>query len=576
MILARALAAAMLLAVPCLAATPQQVLVVVNDSSAISQAIGAYYVSLRSIPAVNVCHLPAGTPTTETITRAQYNAQFRDVIASYLTVAQPQLQTQCRYIVLTKDVPIRVAGTNNASVDSELTLLLTGLLPDNGLLNWTNNPYFNKAQSFSSFTGGFPRFLVCRLDGYEDNVDAGTGVPGDIKGLIDRAQSPATSGTFLLDKDPSKTGGYQVGNDWIDTANSLLTQLGQSPILDATSQFQKNVNGLIGYASWGSNDSFTAGPPYYGEVPAGSGDHYPGTFLSGAIVTDYVSTNGRTFLKSGQTYGQSLIADLIHLGASGCAGYVDEPFLQACARPSILFPRYLNGHCAADAYYMAIPYLSWQNVVVVDPLMQSGIVAYFPPTISAVYPDRGPQSGGNALLVSGLNLGAPGDAVAATIGGQSVPASFASPNVVGFNAPPHGPGPVDVSITVAGGTATRVNGYLYLPALTLTGSSSIGQTANLDVDGEFGQSYVLFLGSGTANLNAPPYGVLLLDPAALFVPLLTSNFGTFQNGQTVPLPIPSDNALIGLTARFQAIVGNLVPLDPENRFTNRIDLTIAP
>ncbi|MBL8767630.1 MAG: TIGR03790 family protein [Planctomycetes bacterium] len=557
-------------------ATPAQVLVVVNDASPISQAVGAYYAQVRAIPAINVFHLPPTSPTTELITRTQYNAQIRDPIKTYLSVTQPQLQTQIKYIVLTKGVPIRVTGTNEASVDSELTMLFSPIVGDNGQQSWYVNPYFNKKQSFASFTGNGPRYLVCRLDGYEDNVDAATGVPGDITGLIDRAQNPASAGVFLLDQDPSKGGGYQVGNDWMANANTQLTTLGQSIVFDQTNTFRSNVGPMLGYASWGSNDAFTAGAPYYGQIPAGTGPLYPGTFANGAIVTDYVSTNGRTFLKSGQVYGQSLIADLIHLGACGAAGFVAEPFLQACVHPDILFSRYLNGYDAAEAYYMAVPYLSWMNLVVVDPLMKSAIVAQFPPTITQVFPDRGDQAGGGSTFISGTYLGAAGDAVSVTIGGVPASAAFFGPDILQATVPPLPPGPHDVVVTVANGTATKVAAFLALPALKLGGSASIGQTANLDLNGDYADGYLVFLGAGTASLPAPPHGTFLLDPNTLLVPFVSGAFGAFQDRLTLPLPLPPDANLIGLSAHFQGVFGDLVAGSSATQLTNRVTLTIAP
>lgn len=558
------------------AATPSQVLVVVNDSHPVSVAIGNYYAGLRNIPAVNVFHLPVGTPTGETISRTDYNTKFRDVIKTYLSVTQPQLQTQIKYIVLTKYVPIRVSGTNNASLDSELTLLFSPSLPDNGQPQWLTNGYFNKNQPFASYTGTNPKYLVARLDGYDDNIDLATGIPGDIKALIDRAQNPATSGTFVLDKDPTKGGGYLVGNTWMETAATTLQSWGQNVVLDANTQFLFNQPNIIGYASWGSNDGFTAGPPYYGEVPVGSGNVYPGNWLNGAIVTDYVSTNGRTFLKAGQSYGQSLIADLIHLGASGAAGYVDEPFLQACVHPDILFARYLTGFDAIEAYYMAMPYLSWQNVVVVDPLMRSGIQVILPPSIASVFPDRGSHEGGTTVFLSGQNMGNVGDTVSVSFGGVLSPsATFLGNNSVSAVVPAHDPGKVDITITVANGSGTKTNAFLYLPGLQLSGSSSIGQNASLEIDGFIGDKWLLFLGSSPATIPAPPYGTLLLDPSQFFVSLLSGAFPTFQDRSTLTLPIPADSNLIGITAHLQAVVGDLTG-SANNYFTNRQSLTIAP
>jgi tetratricopeptide (TPR) repeat protein len=47
---------------------------------------------------------------------------------------------------------------------------------------------------------------------------------------------------------------------------------------------------------------------------------------------------------------------------------VAEPFLDATVRPNILFPAYLSGFNLAEAFYLAMPFVSWQTVVVGDPL----------------------------------------------------------------------------------------------------------------------------------------------------------------------------------------------------------------
>jgi hypothetical protein len=68
-------------------------------------------------------------------------------------------------------------------------------------------------------------------------------------------------------------------------------------------------------------------------------------------------------------YGQSLVADLIHMGVAGAAGHVDEPLLSGVARPMLLAD-YARGAPAIEAFYRNVPYLSWMNVYVGDPLMQ--------------------------------------------------------------------------------------------------------------------------------------------------------------------------------------------------------------
>ncbi len=65
---------------------------------------------------------------------------------------------------------------------------------------------------------------------------------------------------------------------------------------------------------------------------------------------------------------QGLVADLIHEGATGASGNAYEPFLNACARPDYLLPAYNQGRNLAESYYLSLIYLSWQSVIVGDPL----------------------------------------------------------------------------------------------------------------------------------------------------------------------------------------------------------------
>jgi Tfp pilus assembly protein PilF len=96
----------------------------------------------------------------------------------------------------------------------------------------------------------------------------------------------------------------------------------------------------------------------------------------------FVSSDGRTFNEpptvwkpSGPGGGpifagsfQSLAGDLIRDGITGVAAHVDEPFLDATIRPQVLFPAYVAGFNLAESFYLAMPFLSWQTVIIGDPL----------------------------------------------------------------------------------------------------------------------------------------------------------------------------------------------------------------
>jgi uncharacterized protein (TIGR03790 family) len=104
-------------------------------------------------------------------------------------------------------------------------------------------------------------------------------------------------------------------------------------------------------------------------------------------VTEFVSTNARTLKPPPPhwnitTYSdrehwfagspQTLSADYIHEGATGASGNVYEPYLSGCVRPEYVLPAYAHGRNLAESYYLGMPFLSWQGVVLGDPLCSLG------------------------------------------------------------------------------------------------------------------------------------------------------------------------------------------------------------
>ncbi len=368
-----------------------EVLIVVNANWPPSVAIGEYYRKTRAVPESNVLALRYGPARGnfagaefETIDRAAFEASIRDPVAAFLE--SRGLKDKIRIIVLAKGLPLHVSGAAAAtsatylrdsmdkSVDAELAILFSGKEASPGVVG-TINPYFDSDQDFAAFRAAQPRaalrYLVARLDGYAKELDPKTGIPTDVKALIDRAQARGPAGTFLIDEDAAKTGALSSGNRiFLNPTAAVLRSLGREVRHDVTKAFVSNATNIAGYASWGSNDLANPGPPYYGRI---KGALFPGSFAPRAIAVDLVSTNARTFAPPRlEAYGQSLIADLVHIGVSGAAGYVAEPVLAGCARPYILFRRYVEGVPAGEAYYRSIPYLGWVNVYVGDPLMTIG------------------------------------------------------------------------------------------------------------------------------------------------------------------------------------------------------------
>jgi uncharacterized protein (TIGR03790 family) len=342
------------------AQTPDQVLVVENKQSAWSLEIGGYYMHKRAVPAANLCTID--TAPKEEITRSVYDAEVDAPIAKCL---QNGLREQILYIVLTTGVPLRVSGPGEelrsevASVDSELTLLYQRLRGAHlSLAGPIANPFFR--QRDTPFRHPlFPMYLVTRLDGY---------TMSDMKGLVDRALLARNTGTFVIDL---KAWDNTQGNEWLRNTAFLLPK--DRVITDETPKVLADISNVIAYASWGFND------------PDRKKRFLHFHWLPGAIATEFVSWDGRTFRPPPANWElgtwadkktwyanapQTLTADYIHEGASGASGQVAEPYLSYCPRPDFILPAYYSGRTLAESFYMGIPGLSWMNVVIGDPLMK--------------------------------------------------------------------------------------------------------------------------------------------------------------------------------------------------------------
>jgi uncharacterized protein (TIGR03790 family) len=344
------------------AQTGQQILLVENRNDAVSRQIGDYYRSKRGVPPKNVCTLQSGAG--EEISWDTYVAQIERPIAACLETTG--LREQVLYIVLTLGIPLKIQGAGSgmtaeySSVDSELALLYAKMKGATyGRSGPVPNPFFGKRDAPFRHPQ-FPIYLVTRLAAYDF---------AGVKAMIDRSLAARNRGKFVIDSNMPDTG----GNEWLQTAAMLLP--GDRVVLDTTAKVLYGQTDVIGYASWGSNDG-NRKRRWLGFQ-----------WLPGAIASEFVSTNARTFLRPPDNWTmttwedrqhffagspQSLSADLIQEGATGASGNAYEPFLGGNARPDYLLPAYYQGRNLAESYYLALPFLSWQGVVLGDPLCSLG------------------------------------------------------------------------------------------------------------------------------------------------------------------------------------------------------------
>jgi uncharacterized protein (TIGR03790 family) len=351
---------------PALAQSAENVAVVINDNSDASRRIGEHYAKTRGLPASNVLRIR--TITDDAIGRAEYVGTIERPLGQ--AIRRAGLQDRLLYLVLTKGVPLRILGTSGitgtvASVDSELTLLYrrlvgTPVAVDGGI----DNPYYLGAREIGAARPFSHRehdiYLVTRIDAY--TVDQAIA-------LIDRAQAPVKDGRIVLDQR-----GSGVGDQWMAEAASRLSAQGHAPrvLLENTAKPARGEKPVLGYYSWGASD------PANRVRSVGMG------FAPGAIAANLASFDARTFRQPPDNWqptgspdkaawfqgsADALVGDLIRDGVSGVSGQVEEAYAFGALRPEILFPAYLTGFNLAEAYYLATPFLSWQAVVIGDPLI---------------------------------------------------------------------------------------------------------------------------------------------------------------------------------------------------------------
>ncbi len=367
------------------AATPSEVLLVMNAESPTSEALGHDYRVMRGVQNVLRVHCvdSALSRNNETMSAADFDAQIRQPVTSYLAT-HPGIN----FIVLTKGVPIRVDGGDTGeqagfdrpqeSVDGALASLGYDQIPDARKITFNDpggfavgtawlNRYWNADEPFTH--DRFGGYVVTRLDAF---------TLSQARALIVRAQQAEAglqAGTILLDAesdfgidDPNsqpapvtvspitQESPFSTWNADMVHASYILRRRGIPVTLNTAPTFVGGKKNLLGYFSWGSNDDRFSHAAYESLV-----------FLPGAIGDTAVSTSAITMLPPGSD-GQSAIGDLIEHGITGVKGYIDEPLLQGIASPTIALDRYTRGFTLGESLAAASRFVGWTDLIIGDPL----------------------------------------------------------------------------------------------------------------------------------------------------------------------------------------------------------------
>jgi uncharacterized protein (TIGR03790 family) len=278
-----------------------------------------YLVLCHGVPV----HIQESEPTPED------TAWRRDALKS-----QPNLARQFESGPLAK---------NEASVDGELALLLKR---DQPLSGFVPNPFFQNT-SPAAITD---ILKVCRLDGPSARASM------HLVSSALRAERHGLTGRAYVDED-ARGGAYQKGNQWLANCARLFHQAGfdlshntDGPTFALPDRFDAPAL----YAGWYARH--ITGPPTI------KGFRFP----EGAIAAHLHSFSASPL----RSESQGWVGPLVHRGVAATFGNVAEPYLDFTHAFDAFFAALFNGWSFADAAYFAQPALSWQSIVVGDPLYQ--------------------------------------------------------------------------------------------------------------------------------------------------------------------------------------------------------------
>ncbi|MFH1419972.1 MAG: hypothetical protein ABII12_16990 [Planctomycetota bacterium] len=412
-----------------------QVLVVYNSAAGSDATVltDAYLAAHPGIPAENVLDLNDAALDVSDVSRSTFVSNVRDPIRSHLLLAGPPTPEGIVAIALIRPFPHRIldtdlpaAGDNPsqasseanagdatfASLDADLVLLWqdletgeSGGQMDSLADNMIDNPYHGSAADIGSFSRSaiqtaktfsiFSNFayqiagvgatrltpgdiyLVCRIDG--NTLDDAVATIGRGDNLwINKA-----FGKILLDEfdvtvgnelDDEGFGPFPTTDDY-ETTRTVLQASGWNVRYDDTADFitsAEETDPLIAYASYGENHSQGGA----GENPPGSGTYIQGfKFPVGAIFNTIESYNARGLNGLGTLFNQEQAADFIAEGGTFAVGHVWEPFAFSVPDNEFLLANMLGGQMTwAEAAYTCLPALSWQQVILGDPLAKPTIV----------------------------------------------------------------------------------------------------------------------------------------------------------------------------------------------------------
>lgn len=341
---------------------PQNVLVVVNQNSEASMALGNYYRETRGIPLFNVFAVDVDV-TNDYMDTSTFSNQVRNPILAYITDAG--LSNQIDYIVFSRDIPYRVhfgafSGRLHSSVTSSMFYGFkyspNAFQEGCDLADGSEHDYFLSERAFTHDDTG--HYISTMLNASTED---------DVRRQIDRS---AEAEGFEF------TGNMYFVHD-TDLARAVRNAQ-YEPTQFALRFLDTPVDGRI--REIGSTETRTNTMGYtIGRSAVGGVAGF--NLQKGSLAEHLTSWGGRLFDSP-----QMSITNWISRGAAGSYGTVVEPCAYTNKFPQIdLYYWYARGFNLGESFYMSVqnPY---QGIVLGDPLTQpyarpptvemSGVSAY--------------------------------------------------------------------------------------------------------------------------------------------------------------------------------------------------------
>ena len=352
----------------------ERVIIVANANQPDSLALAEAYADARGIPRGNIAALPmSGAEAVDwpTFTREIFNPLQAWLLAHHWLDAIPMdLHDEAgrrklvvsghriSFLVVCRGVPLRLVGspgrppdlpptapaqlrTAKAAVDSELTLLARSGSRRDGFLP---NPLFQRPAPAAAELGAVVR--VTRLDGPSATA-ARTLITQTLaaeeRGLIGRAYVDLR-------------GPHALGDRWLEATAEHLAREGWDVAVDrkpTTLQPGDRADAAAWYFGW--YDSGISGPFAAPDF----------RFPAGAVALHLHSASAASLRHED---GGGWCGPLVSRGVSATFGNVHEPYLEYTHRPDLLVQSLTAGATLGEAAYEAMPVLSWQSVVIGDPL----------------------------------------------------------------------------------------------------------------------------------------------------------------------------------------------------------------